>query len=89
MMQSDCMKTMKSQLQNAIAVLDNDGDEHGVVGTLREAAAEMERMDQELDIVHEAITELYNLDPAAPIIKAALARIAAIKASGAKNAPAR
>lgn len=41
--------------------------------------AEVERMDKELDIVHEALTELYNLDAAVPIIKAALARIDALK----------
>jgi len=32
-------------------------------------------MDKELDILHEAITELYNLDENVPIIKAALAKI--------------
>jgi len=35
--------------------------------------------DKELDIVHEALTELYNLDSNIPIIKKALDRIDKLK----------
>lgn len=41
-------------------------------------ALRVRRMDRELDIVHEALTELYNIDAAVPIIKSALARIDAL-----------
>jgi chaperonin cofactor prefoldin len=37
--------------------------------------AEADKMDKELDLVHKAITELYELDGNAPIIKDVLDKI--------------
>lgn len=41
--------------------------------------AEVKRMDAELDIVHEALTELYNIDACVPAIRNALDRIEALR----------
>lgn len=46
--------------------------------------AEVKRMDEELNIVHEALTELYNLDACVPVIRHALDRIATLKAPNAE-----
>ena len=73
-----------------IEVTQEDGENYcrilSVLGMEEEGdpVAEVERMDKELDIVHEALTELYNLDAAVPIIKDALARIDALKTPNAK-----
>ena len=40
---------------------------------------ENKRMDKELDIVHEALTEIYNMEVAEPIVKKCLNRIDELK----------
>lgn len=74
---------MDKEIQNIFAIRDSENIERRLGDKLGSAVVNAihfaQKADKELDILHDLITELYNIDANVPAIKKALAKIKKIK----------